>query len=314
MVSLGLILVDPATDIVVRPARNTKNFPETKISQEPRRIRPEDSHDMPSYAEFQSQRNKATDPQSFGLREELLAFFSTPKAEWQTENPNILYFAQYAIIISINEWVLYELLMSRYIKYYEYSFPSLGSRLENFEKSGILDLNRWRRRTQQSIYKLQATRRFVEYWCTKERSVRGTKFSTRSDLHDVSKWELIVTDLRYLEEQIDQHARSLEALNPIITSLVQLIDSRKSIMQAEDIKRLTYIAIAFVPLTYITGIFSMSEPYSPGNDRFWVYWATAVPISALIMGVLVLDGRIPAIFASLKQIGWRSEETKKNHV
>ena len=314
MVSLGLVFVDPATDIIVRSTRNNKSLPELKIPQNPRRIRPEDSRDIPSYAEFQSQGSEATNCQSFGLREELLAFFSTAKLEWQTEDPNILYLAHYAIQISINEWMLYGLLMSRYVKYYEYSFPSLGSRLEHFEKSGILDLNRWRRRAQQSIRKLQATRRFVEYWSAKDKSVRDTKFSTRSALHDVSKWDLIVTDLKYLEEQIDQHARSLEALNPIITSLVQLIDSRKSIMQAEDIKRLTYIAIAFVPLTYITGIFSMSEPYSPGNERFWVYWATALPISALIMGVLVLGDRITAIFAFLKQSRWKPEGVKKNTV
>lgn len=44
--------------------------------------------------------------------------------------------------------------------------------------------------------------------------------------------------LKYLEEQIEQHARSLEAMGPIMTSLVQLIDSHQSITQAEDVRRL----------------------------------------------------------------------------
>ena len=111
-----------------------------------------------------------------------------------------------------------------------------------------------------------------------------------------------MADIKYCEEQIVQHSRFLEALNPIITALVQLIDSHKSISQVEDVRRLTYIAMAFIPLTFITGIFSISEPYGPGNVRFWTYWAVALPTAAFIMGVLALDGRFDALSVLCIQI------------
>lgn len=58
---------------------------------------------------------------------------------------------------------------------------------------------------------------------------------------------------------------------------------------------MNYIAIAFIPLTYLTGIFSMGEPYGPGRQYFWVYWAATVSTAAIIMGLLVLDGRVSAL-------------------
>lgn len=60
-------------------------------------------------------------------------------------------------------------------------------------------------------------------------------------------------ELKYLEEQIEQHGRALEAFGPIMTSLVQLVDSRRSIAQAENIRRLTYIVLGFIPLTFVSG-------------------------------------------------------------
>jgi Mg2+ and Co2+ transporter CorA len=213
--------------------------------------------------------------------------------------PSFLSLAHYPLQSAISDWMLYGLLMSRYIKYYEYSFPTVPSRLELFETDDLLDLHRWRRRCQQSLHKLQMTRQFVEHWRAKEQTPSQVREAPSDQL---SNWDLLVMDLRYLEEQIEQHARSLEALSPIMTSLVQLIDSHKSIAQAEDIRRLTYIAIAFIPLTYITGLFSMSEPYGPGRKYFWVYWVAAVPTAAIVMGLLMLDSRIPALWKTLKEV------------
>lgn len=104
-------------------------------------------------------------------------------------------------------------------------------------------------------------------------------------------WNLLIGDIKYLEGQITQHARSLEALKPIITALVQLVDSKRAISQAEDTRRLTYIAIVFLPMSLMTGVFSMSEPYGPGNGRFWIYWVVALPLTAVIIGSLALHLR-----------------------
>ncbi|PLB49772.1 hypothetical protein P170DRAFT_510242 [Aspergillus steynii IBT 23096] len=288
-----LILVDPAPD-VVRPASSTSHVLHSKIPQIPRRIAVEDFRDLPTYAEFKGS-NGSQNIQPLSPREEILSFFHDSSPGWNAGNPSILSLAYHPIQSVIREWILYGLLMGRYIKYYEYSFKSAPTRLEHFEKNDIIDLHRWRRRSLQSLHKLQTVRRFVEYWMPKEQTLYQHEVTPKvsSSSQELPSWNLLIADLKYSEEQIDQHARSLEALNPIITSLVQLIDSHKSISQAEDIRRLTYIAMACVPLSLIAGVFSMSEPYGPGNDQFWVYWVTALPTAAFIMGFLWLDSRIP---------------------
>lgn len=80
------------------------------------------------------------------------------------------------------------------------------------------------------------------------------------------------------------------------TSLVQLIDSRKSISQAEDVKRLSFIALVFIPLSYVTGIFSMADQYGPGSDRFWIYWDTSLPIAIIVVCISFMTDSIPKVF------------------
>jgi hypothetical protein len=303
--NLGLILVDPAADAVVYPACNAHPVFEIKKPKSPRRMVSEGLHDLPAYSAFRVTDSACPDSRPAGSGEEMLKHFCDSPLELRVAKPSILSLAHYPLQSAISDWMLYRLLMSRYIKYYEYSFPTVTSRLKLFETDDLLDLHRWRRRSQQSLHKMQMTRRFVEHWRVKEQTpVQGRKSSS----DELSSWDLLVMDLRYLEEQIEQRARYLEALGPIMTSLVQLIDSHKSIAQAEDIRRLTYIAIAFIPLTYITGIFSMSEPYGPGRKYFWVYWVAAVPTAAIIMGLLMLDGRVPALASYCSRLWKKSKE------
>lgn len=63
--------------------------------------------------------------------------------------------------------------------------------------------------------------------------------------------------------------------------------------------------MACVPLSLVAAIFSMSEPYGPGSEGFWIYWVTALPTTAFVMGFLVLDNRYPArsvLWAQLQRV------------
>lgn len=161
--------------------------------------------------------------------------------------------------------------MSRYVKYYESSFNAVQTRMSEFEQVVVLDLHRWRRRVKQSTHKLQMTRAFVEHWRIREQAI--------------SAWDDLVGDLKHLETLIDDHSRSLDALNPIIMALVQLQDTRRSISQAQDVRHLTYIALIFIPLSYIASLFSMAEQFGPGSEGFWIYWASSLPVAVAIVGL-----------------------------
>ncbi|CAI7628987.1 unnamed protein product [Penicillium pancosmium] len=282
----SLILVDPSTaDITAGTGRTGSNtqFEDIgiRILQVPRRINIEDFRELPTYSQFPACGSADSDSRCSNLREQLIGLFQETPPNWKTEDPCILSLIYYPFKLVVAEWMLYSWLMGRYVKFYEYSFQTAQSRGDHFEHADIPELHRWRRRSQQSLHKLRMMRYFVEYW---------------GEMSPKSIWHQLVLDFQHLEEQINQHARSLETLNPMNTSLVQLIDSRKSISQAEDVKRLSFIALVFIPLSYVTGIFSMAEQYGPGSDRFWIYWATSLPIAIVVVCISFMTDSIPKAF------------------
>lgn len=258
-----------------------------------RRFAIETVSETSTYAQYQAADTASRNFQAANPREELLSLCRTPFPGSKVGDPSILCLSYHPIQTIIQEWMLYVLMMGRYVKYYEYSSKTVPLRLERFEKDDIIDLHRWRRRSLQSLHKLDILKRFVEYWILKEENLDQARLQVANTMtrERLITWNLLRGDIRYLEEQIMQQARSLEALNPIITSLIQLVDSKRAISQAEDTRRLTYIAILFIPLSFITGIFSMTEPYGPGSDRFWIYWVVALPLTAFVIGSLALDLR-----------------------
>lgn len=89
-------------------------------------------------------------------------------------------------------------------------------------------------------------------------------------------------------QRLQDYADSLERMVAVATSMVQLLASRRSILEAVNVRRLTYIALVFVPLGWVASLFSMSDTYLPGHEHFWVYFATAFPLLALVLLLPVL--------------------------
>lgn len=67
---------------------------------------------------------------------------------------------------------------------------------------------------------------------------------------------------------------------------------------------MTYIAIGFITLTFVRGIFSMSGPFAPGERFFWVYFIVAVPLAAGLLLVVMRDLAVSVLYA-LRIMLWR---------
>ena len=164
--------------------------------------------------------------------------------------------------------MLYTHLMSRYVKQYEYSLRSHNDTLHD---SDLVDLQRWRRRSKQTQHKLFLLTQFINVWLPRE-----------PDSASIDTWQRTLGDIRFLHSQVEYHKNSLEQMVPVATSMVQL-------REASDVKRLTYIALVFVPLSWVASLFSMSEDFGPGQKWFWVYFATALPLILVLFVFLQLD-------------------------
>ncbi|OBS17671.1 hypothetical protein FPOA_09406 [Fusarium poae] len=213
------------------------------------------------------------------MLDSLVHYFSTQRALCQ---PSVLSISYYPIRIIVSEWNLYIHLTSRFSKYYEYSLRNMETRVHDED---IVDLQRWRRRCKQSRHKLGLLSEYVSWWGEHE--------------SDKQKWVSVQKDIRYLREQLQDYGQSLEQMVSIATSMVQLLDSRRSIIEAVSVRRLTYIALIFIPLGWVASLFSMSEEFLPGKERFWVYFAVAVPLLSLVLSLSA------APYGRLLQVLWK---------
>ncbi|KAI0452323.1 hypothetical protein F5B21DRAFT_344633 [Xylaria acuta] len=66
-------------------------------------------------------------------------------------------------------------------------------------------------------------------------------------------------------------------------SLIQLTNSHRSMSEASDVRRLTYIAVVFIPLSFVAALFSITDNFVPGRGSFWLYWETSIPITLAVL-------------------------------
>lgn len=185
--------------------------------------------------------------------------------------PSLFALSYYPLRIILAEWMNYVAIMSRTTKKYNYKMNELDqteTSLNNLNDD-LRSLQSWLRRTMSTQQKIASVIRFLDPKSEK------AELEVRTQL-----WE----DYQYLAASIEACAHRLEVTLPITTSMVQIIDSRQSLREASYISRLTYLALVFLPLTFISGLFSMEGAFAAGNPRFWVYFVVAVPVT---LGVVV---------------------------
>ena len=259
---IGLILVDPAIRTVTETicSGKQKAYPSTLLHG--------GFEDFVQSASFASSTSTTADRlwDKKSTLSSLIHYFRNQPPGFTASEASILGLGYYPIRIVLAEWILYTHLMSRYFKYYEYTLHDIENRLHD---SDIIDLQRWRRRSMQSQHKLILLSEFVDYWLPQE--------------VDKQPWVLILKDIKHVLSQLEHYNRSLEHMVPVATSMVQLLDSRRWMLEAANVSRLTFIALVFVPLSWVASMFSMSENYSPGHENFWVYIATALPVLFLVL-------------------------------
>jgi Mg2+ and Co2+ transporter CorA len=116
--------------------------------------------------------------------------------------------------------------------------------------------------------------------------------------------EAIMTSLLEDFKDLDDEAASLSrACNDFIRlemNMISILDSKKSIEQADRVQKLTFLAYLFVPMSFITGIFSMNMKEFNGTiPALWLYFAIVVPV-AICFALIPLWQDIIRIFARAK--------------
>jgi Mg2+ and Co2+ transporter CorA len=208
---------------------------------------------------------------------------------FKVSNPSLNAISHYPLRIVAAEWIKYIAIMYRALKQYEYS-TSVTNPRDELEKlnSDMRALQRWRRRSMSSGYKITAVIRML----------KANSTFLCSDGDSAS----LIEDFEYVFAMVEDFGRRLESMLPVVTSLVQIVDSRRSFDETANVSRLTVMALVFVPLAYVSSLFSMNEKLAPGGPRFWVYFVVAIPVTIAV--ILVAKPPFGMIRRTIRRVRW----------
>jgi hypothetical protein len=209
------------------------------------------------------------DEQRGSLLDDLQYYWTRSVPEcFNATNPSLQALSYYPLKIVAAEWVKYVAVMHHCIKQFEYQHKSLPE-LDQFDRD-LGELQAWGRRTFLSQSKVEALIRLL----------RSPNFNTHKGDRQL---DCLAEDLDFILHKMQDAGRRLENKLPIVMTSVQIADTRRTYAEQADIKRLTVLALVFVPLTFIASLFSMNSQNMPGSKDFWVYFAVAIPVTLLVV-------------------------------
>ncbi|KAF8849818.1 hypothetical protein BDZ45DRAFT_548645, partial [Acephala macrosclerotiorum] len=258
---LGLILVDkPNSDLYTSPEK------QMILPSRPFQGGYEDFSERPSFFE-----PDAGYPGRTSLLEDLAWYWQKDRPPaFDPTQPTLLSLTYYPLKISAAEWVNYVAVMSNSIKQYEYTTeaPSQRDELRRID-SDLRSLEVWGRRCLQTTSKLQSAIEFLQ------RRVNSGP--------DIEAYRLLIRDFEHIAALVDTYGHRLEIMVPVVTSVLQIADTRRSLREAANVTRLTNLALLFVPLSFVASLFSMNGGVS--RHDLAIYFAVAIPLCAVVFFV-----------------------------
>jgi hypothetical protein len=223
----------------------------------------EDFREPPKFSEDWS--DLTAQPPAGPLEDVLQYWERNVPAQFDARNPTLRSLAYYPLRIVAAEWVKYVEVMQHCIKLYEYKGNELPD-LDKFNKD-LRELQGWRLRTLNSQQKVGSV----------IRKLKSLSFGEGDTMTDP-----LLEDYEVINSNIQGAGARLENMLPVVTSLVQILDARQSFAETANISRLTILALIFVPLTFVSSLFSMNTDTLPGSSKFWIYFVVAIPVTALV--------------------------------
>ncbi|KAJ2999171.1 hypothetical protein NUW58_g85 [Xylaria curta] len=115
-------------------------------------------------------------------------------------------------------------------------------------------------------------------------------------------------DLSHVKSQLEEYQNRIDQITSVVTAVISIDNSRRSLQDNRNIGRLTWLATFFIPLSLIAGILSMqSDVGEISSHTFTVYFATSIPLIVVIAVAaltLSLSRSLAQNLASVKRLLW----------
>jgi hypothetical protein len=265
---IALIIVDPPHGHDHYPYQHkdsTKHKVRLNLSPFPGTF--EDFADPPKFSESWSH---LVDKTRGSLFEETVNFWQHDYPHgFNMDDPSPQLLACYTVRVVAAEWVKYVEVMRHCMKLYRH--VEMGVPTLEIIKCDLHSLQGWRLRSLNSQEKVESVLRKLKV---------QNALDSDSESHAIVG--TIIKDYEFILSNIQTAGIRLENMLPVVTSLVQIIDTRQSLAETANVTRLTILALTFIPLSYVASLFSMNEKNMPGSDHFWVYFAVAIPVTLAV--------------------------------
>jgi hypothetical protein len=188
-----------------------------------------------------------------------------------SSNPRVMIFRMTQIICS--DWnILIRYIMARLGQIeWELERPDFRPDSNKIDAS-LAKLHTWRRRL--PLYKTMVKETQKKLFGDLERDDCGK--ITQDDCIARMKKDFDIV----MEGLVELYERT-ERIATVATAVTSIEESRRAMDQNRALGRLTYLAVVFAPLSFISSFFSMAPQLSDLGQTFWIYFTVAIPISLI---------------------------------
>jgi hypothetical protein len=102
---------------------------------------------------------------------------------------------------------------------------------------------------------------------------------------DLTGYEDIVPDFLRVLAAIEILQQRVDRLTDIVTSEINIEDSRRGLKENHNMARVTWLATIFIPLSFISSFYSMNEDVASMRTTYGWYFLTAIPFTLVVMAI-----------------------------
>lgn len=260
----------------------------------------ENFQDCPSIQEVVDMNNDTKAPPRTSLFEEVVFWTSSLTSDEikdLPEDPRI--FIKNPLLIVSAEWMTLVKYLTTRLTQLEWELDHTETtpfRNPNGLEKSLDSLNMWRRRM--PVY---------QEWVSETLSHVITP-GTFMGLTKNSVLEL-KEDFEQLQNALKAVVERADRIQSSVSAIISITENKKAIQLNRTATRLTYLAVVFVPLTWVSGFFSMQVDVTLLRETAWIYFACAIPITVLALIVLRYYTRVEKRFDEWRDK--RKEERRK---
>lgn len=129
-----------------------------------------------------------------------------------------------------------------------------------------------------------------------EKSIKRETFVQGSENHvlDLRRdFEILLSNIEHLQLRADR-------IMTVVTAVMSIEESKKAFEQNRSLARLTWLAVTFIPLSFVSSMFSMNGDLSSLRQSFWIFFAVAIPLTIF---VLILTRYAGSMDTSFDEVG-----------